>query len=182
MRLKPYTSTETEQLLLDINFIATNAIIINEEAVKILEEKYTEYLNKFKKTLFKWKALDNSEFIKSLYPYTYIINRSPGIHSNSTFEEHFLNVPRRFYRGQTFGLYLNHNQLKKYRITTFTDAEIYKLTIASKLSDLMLYNSHFSKKYSVLVDYAHRPFEFDEADIVWVDEVKRYKKLVESAL
>ncbi|AQW88625.1 hypothetical protein FDH34_gp100 [Serratia phage BF] len=180
MRLQPYTPEQTDQLLADIKFIATHAVIVNVEAVEILEKKYAEYLEHFRWTLFKWKPLDKKGFVESLYIYkSYIIENKPSDgYSRSTFQEHFLNEPSKFYRGETFHFRLYQHQLEKYGVPLITDDENKIIKIASELTDFM-FDYDFHKKYSVLVNYAHRPFEFDEVDIGWIERVKRYKKLVE---
>lgn len=183
MRLKAFTSEETDKLLEDIEFIATNAYTINKKAVIILELKHIQYLEHFKWTFFQWNPYTQSEFIKSLYTYnSYIIENIPDDgFSRSVFEEHFMSEYGKFYRGETFHFRLYQHQLEKYGVPLITDEELETIKIASILTSFM-YNYEFRKTYTILVNYAHRPFEFDEKDIVWIELINRYKNIVEKHL
>lgn len=178
MKLRAYTPEETDDLIDSIKFIASNSVDINTRAVQILKLKYMEYLSSFRVTLFKWTALDFDEFVKTLYCHGSYVREKAKLYPN-TFELDFYKTPFKYYRNTNFQPIFYEHVLEKYDIPVLTNYEKDLLLLAKHLTDYVVLHFKLHDKYRTLINYAKKPFEFEEDDISWIESVKLSKKKIE---
>lgn len=164
MRLEPYTPEQTDKLLSDIDYIVKHAISINDIALNILRTAHSEYIDNFKWKWHQWKPYNEDEFVAHLGCDSRIEYRTGNL-----IDEYSSSPVELFKYFIFYGLYVNW--LEKNNLAKFTEFELKILKIASVTSNFLT-NDLVNKKYKALVKYAHRPFEFDEDDIYWLESVE----------
>lgn len=170
MKIRPYTEEETDELIKKFKVVAEYCYEVNSIAYDILNEKYQEYLLNFKRTLFKWKPMTNVQFIQKSYAYGY--NYITHYDNVNVFSKPLFLRPGKF-----FNAGWHKEGFNKY---IFSDAQCTILHAAATITDQFFLSDTFSLKYKTLVKYAHRPFEFDESDIMWLESLEQiYNKAIQ---
>lgn len=176
MKLRAYTSEETDDLINRFKVIAEYAYSINEAAYNILVQKHLNYLQNFKPSLFHWKARDFKYFVSKLsrYDKAKFVELEPNEH-HDFFLESLFQKNGIFLSGINFYEFFTY-YMTKFSNQTFTDDEKNILMDAVSVAEYAVLGYKVNKQYRNLIKYAHRPFEFDETDIGWLEDVEFYYK------
>lgn len=174
MKLRAFTIEETEELLQQIKDIAEYAYSINNAAYNLLARKHMEYMKNFKPSLFHWRSRDFKYFVNKLNHESARVIHWDNDGYESYFRKQLFAEPGVFIRGiQFYNCYTHY--MEKYGSVTLTDEEKTLLCHASSVTGFTLFGTCSSQeKYRTLVKYAHRPFEFDENDIGWLEQIEQY--------
>lgn len=174
MKLRAFTAEETDALLQKFNDITEYAYGINNEAYNLLNQKYMEYMKNFKPSLFHWRSKSFKYFVDRLNHESARVVKWDNDGYENFFRKELFSEPGVFIRGiQFYNCYTYY--MEKYSSQTLTDEEKTLLCHASSVSDFSLFGTWSSHdKYRNLVKYAHRPFEFDEDDIGWLEQIEHY--------
>lgn len=173
MKLRIFTADETDELLNKFKLISNYTYSINNKAYNIMLQKYMIYMENFKPSLFHWRPKDFKYFTSKLNHYD----------NSRFFEWDTKNSYENFFRTELFstnGTFLKdvnfhscHDYyMHKYSNQKLTEEEKTILLHASAVIDSFFYNYQLHDKYRTLVKYAHRPFEFDETDIGWLENIE----------
>lgn len=181
MKLRPYTPEETDDLINKFKVVSDYCYSINASAHVMLLDKFYEYIRNFKKSLFTWKALEEKDFIDRLTCYNHPrIISIDGSDGSSLFENDLFSKEGDFVYGFGYFNTIDISILERYGIEKFNKDEMDILNKASTLTDDFYLNYDLREKYTVLIKYAHRPFEFDESDIKWLERIDYfYNKALE---
>lgn len=183
MKLRAYTAEETDGLLNKFTVIAKYVCEINERAYEILSNRYAEYTENFSWSIFKWTPIDFDEFTSKLnhwekprFQRYYIDQR---FDENDIFKQDLFKDEIKIFRGSSWIGYYDDFMVKK-GCTKLSEEEFDTLYQSASCVDNFVVNYDLRKKYTALVKYAHKPFEFDESDISWLELIDNlYKKAVE---
>lgn len=182
MKLRAYTAEETDELINKFKVIAEYAYSINNAAYNLLTQKYDNYCKNFRPSLFNWFPKDFKYFVSKLNNYdkarfcnwSFDPDDYDVFYRNELFSE-----PGKFLRSVNFHDCYDHYMYKRSG-QRFTKEERDLLIHASSIADNTLFGYTIHEKYRNLMKYAHRPFEFDEDDIGWLENVEfKYKKAIE---
>ncbi len=182
MKLKAYTPEETDELLHKFIVIAQYVREINERAYKIMSERYAEYLENFSWSIFKWTPVEFGEFTNKLsygnkpcFQRFYI---DPLFDPNDLFRNNLFKEEMQIFRGSYWTTYFDDFMVKK-GCHKLSEEEFQILYEAAYCVDNFVVDYDLRKKYTALIKYAHRPFEFDESDISWLERIDNlFKKAV----
>ena len=177
MKLRVYTPEETEELLNKFIVISEYTYKINDAAYNIMNTRYIDYIYKFKWSLFKWKPLSFNEFTEKLNcfnkPRFQDYSLDNAFNSEDIFMTSLFKEDAKIFRGTSFFSSYYDNYMVKKGCDALSKEETKILTEADFIVDNFLTNYELRKKYTALVKYAHRPFEFDESDISWLELIER---------
>lgn len=175
MKLKAYTPEETDDLISRFNVIAEYAYSINEAAYNLLVQKHLNYLKYFKPSLFHWKPRNFKYFVSKLGRYDNVRFEDWKCDENrhNMFKCELFKEPGKFIRGISFYECFDH-YMHKHSGQRLTKEEKTLLYDADNLTTFTIGGRSIHEKYRNLVKYAHRPFEFDESDIGWLESVEYY--------
>lgn len=175
MKLRAFTAEETDELLQKFKDIADYAYSINEAAYTIMMKKYMAYASNFKPSLFHWSSKSFNYFVSRLNSedHTRFVDWKYEEGHENFFRKELFRKDGKFLRSVHFydcyTYYMN-----KYGQQTLSDEEKNILCDAASVSDYTIFGYNIHEKYRNLVKYAHRPFEFDESDIGWIETVEFY--------
>lgn len=169
MKLRPYTPAETNELISKFSLIADYQYAISEKVHLLILSKYYDYIDNFKISLFTWKPCDFEKFCKHL---SWSGVRFIDFNHNypSLFDKTFFNKPFKVFR-HTFHSKIFDTIFTSYGVPGFTESELDMLNEAAILTDYFIFNYELHTKYSTLINYASKPFEFDESDIKWLEQI-----------
>ncbi|EBS4516700.1 hypothetical protein DQT32_04730 [Salmonella enterica subsp. enterica serovar Braenderup] len=174
MKLRAFTAEETDELLQKFKDIAEYAYSINEAAYNLLMNKFLVYTENFKPSLFHWRPRDFKYFVDKInHESVRVVNWNNDGYENY-FRKELFSKQGIFIRGIYFYSCYTY-YMEKYSSQTLTDEEKTILCDAASVTGFTLFGTSSSHdKYRNLVKYAHRPFEFDESDIGWLEQIEHY--------
>lgn len=182
MKLRVYTSEETDKLISNIKFICNYIVDVNNDAIKLFDSKYKEYLDAFKPgILFKRTPLTRKKFINKCFwsEGTKTATYDP----EKSYLANFLLLKENFserFEYCTFqpGIKFFDAHFTKYGIDGWNEEDTELLNSAGGSTNYIFNRYTFREWYVILIKYAHRPFEFDKDDI---DCIEYIEHSVESA-
>lgn len=183
MKLRAYTPQETDELLYKFIVIAKYVQEINECAYKIMSGRYADYIQNFSWSIFQWTPIEFEEFTNKLsywnkpnFKRYYIDERFDG---NSLFKNNLFKVEMQIFHGSSWSQYYDDFMVKK-GCQNLSEEEFNILYESADCVNDFVFDYNLHKKYTALVKYAHKPFEFDETDIPWLEKIDNfYKKALE---
>lgn len=170
MKIKPYTAEETEELIQRINFVVKQTELVNNKATKFLDELYNKYLENFKMSFFFWKPLKKSKFFEyiSNTEFANLITVDDNWYWDKSPLRQMIPIGTVLVRSEEVYLFYSDKLLKKYNIE-FTNDEKRLFANASQLSSYVQSYEN-NDKIKVILNYAKRPFEFEESDVEWLEK------------
>lgn len=182
MKLKAYTPEETDELLYKFIVIATYVKEINERAYQIMSGRYAEYLENFSWSIFKWTPIEFEEFTNKLsywnkphFQRSYI---DPRFDTNDLFKNNLFKEEMQIFRGSSWSQCYDDFMVKK-GCKKLSEEEFNILYQSADCVNAFVIDYDLHKKYTALIKYAHKPFEFDESDIPWLERIDNlYKKAI----
>lgn len=177
MKLRAFTAEETDELLQKFVDIAEYAYSINEAAYTLMMEKYMIYAANFKPSLFHWSSKSFKYFVSRLNrdDSARFVDWDCDDNYETFFRTELFSKEGKFLRGVHFYDCYTH-YMNKFSSQTLTDEEKDILCSAASVAEYTVFGYNVHEKYRNLVKYAHRPFEFDESDIGWLECVEFYHK------
>jgi hypothetical protein len=181
MKLRVYTSKETDDLISNIKLVSNYIVDINTDAINLFDSKYKEYLDAFKPgLLFKRKPLTRKKFINKCFwnEGTKTVMYDPEesyISSFLLFKENFTDSFEYCDFQPNLKFYDDH--FTKYGINGWNEEDKKVLNCAAGSTNYIFNLYHFREWYTILIKYAHRPFEFDKDDIKSIEYIERNVEL-----
>lgn len=181
MKLRVYTSEETDALIVNIKLICNYIVDINKDAIGVFDAKYKEYLAAFTPGLiFKRKPLTRNKFISMCFynqsTVTSIYDHKESYLSSYIFFEENFTETFEYCRFEPHIRYFD-DHFTKYGVSGWTEGEKKILNSAAGRAYYYFEKWYFREWYALLVKYAHRPFEFDKDDVSILELIERDTKL-----
>lgn len=174
MKLQKYTPKQTKDLIDMFYTVAGNQRELNQFIVCRIDTIYDEYCLHFKRTWYRWSPVSKKDFVSKFNAFnggSYITN----INFDETDELGLDWYKTDTMRWAKIPFYFNTHHLDKHSDYTFTGLEREVLSYIGGMNDMFSERSKFANAFKIATRYAKKPFEIEEDDVVWIEQLTKLR-------